>query len=291
MIKRAGLTRIDLIVALSCLVFLFANIQVFSTTGRERSKLEVCMVNLRALTAAWQIYADDNSGKIPPGDVYYSWSFPSSGGGGPQSSWLEFPHYWPHPPIKSPDPAGGSGSIMQNRITNPTQADWLHSIAEGLLWKYIGDYKIYKCPEGDKGSYVTYSMSYSMYTYPGAAGPGSTAKIIKNRSQISKPAERFVFLDAGYAKMGAFYIKYDFGGEVKWYDPPPMRHNQGTTFSFADGHTIYRKWTDPHTLQAAKIGWGQGTVDTCDCDLRWMTKATWGDIPYDCTNPAKNCED
>ena len=38
-----------------------------------------------------------------------------------------------------------------------------------------------------------------------------------------------------------------------WGDLPPMRHSQGTTFVFADGHAIYRKWTDPHTLALYKV--------------------------------------
>lgn len=285
--EKNGFTRIDLIISAACLVFLFANIQVFSTTGRERSKLEVCMANLRALTAAWTMYADDNKEKIPCGDVYYSWSFPSSAGG-PQLAWREWPHYWPHslPPTQSTNmsQAYPMGSVIP-------ETAWLHSISEGLLWKYVMDYKIYRCPDGDKSSFVTYSMSQSMNTYPNAGGTtAQPAPIFRLRNQIAKPAERFVFLDAGFAKQGAFYIPYSSSGGLLWGDLPPMIHNQGTTFVFADGHTIYRKWTDPHTLQAAKDGWGQGGIDNCDCDLRWMTKITWGNMLYDCTDPAKNCE-
>ena len=69
-----------------------------------------------------------------------------------------------------------------------------------------------------------------------------------------------------------------------------MHHNQGTTLVFADGHAIYRQWTDPHTLASAVLQWGGGTIDNCDCDLRWMTQVTWGNITYSCTNPDKQCE-
>jgi prepilin-type processing-associated H-X9-DG protein len=136
-------------------------------------------------------------------------------------------------------------------------------------------------------------MSQAMNTYPGAAGPGSVSRTITVINQIIKPAERFVFLDAGFAKRGAFFVSFSLAGHPpgRWYDMPPMHHNQGTTFVFADGHAIYRKWTDPHTLAAEVSGWGQGTIDYCDCDLRWITKATWGDVPYSCTDPNKNCPD
>jgi prepilin-type processing-associated H-X9-DG protein len=118
-----------------------------------------------------------------------------------------------------------------------------------------------------------------------------------NINQIIRPEERFVFLDADHAMFGAFFVPYDsMGGGAppgKWGDPPPIPHRQGTTFSFADGHAEYRKWTDPHTLAAVGLGWGAGTIDFCDCDLRWITKATWGSVPYTyiCTDPNKNCPD
>jgi prepilin-type processing-associated H-X9-DG protein len=290
MIKRTGFTKTDLAVALACAVFVFVNAQVIIAGGRERSKREVCMANLRALTAAWDIYADDNKGKIPCGDVYYSWSFPSNAGG-PQLAWREWPHPWPH--VMPPNTATNQIAAYPYSSVIP-EAAWQHATAEGLLWKYVKDYDIYKCYNSDKGSFVTYSMSQSMNTWPNAGGTTQNpAPIFTNRNQIQKPAERFVFLDTGYAKQGAFFIKYSGTNPARWYDSPPMRHNKGTTFSFADGHTIYRKWTDPHTLASTPemCAWGGCSDDTCDCDLRWMVKATWGDVPYDCTNPAKHCED
>ena len=55
-------------------------------------------------------------------------------------------------------------------------------------------------PMADKGVYVSYSMSHSMNTYPGSGGTGSVT--ITNLNQISKPAERLVFLDTGILKIG-----------------------------------------------------------------------------------------
>jgi prepilin-type processing-associated H-X9-DG protein len=63
----------------------------------------------------------------------------------------------------------------------------------------------------------------------------------------------------------------------------------GTTFSFADGHAEYKKWTNPHTLKVIKLDLNSGLnitpdIDNCDCDLRWYCKIVWGDIPagYNC---------
>jgi hypothetical protein len=270
--NRRGLSRIDLAVALACIAFILAEASILNAGGRERSKKEVCLANLRMLASAWQTYSGDNKGKIPVGDVYYSWAFPASAGG-PQPAWFEWPDEILHPTPPAP----------------PFREDWKHSIARGTLWQYVGDYNIYRCPSAAQNQYVTYSMSHSMNTTPSSVPAGSPMVIYI--SQIIKPAERFVFLDKGYASKGAFYVHYGSGsGDSRWYDLPPMKHEQGTTFVFADGHAMYRKWTDPHAIQAASGFWGQGPDDTCDCDLRWMTKITWGDVPYTCTNPNKHCE-
>jgi prepilin-type processing-associated H-X9-DG protein len=295
-----GLTRADAVIAVACIALVLAQAGIINAGGRERTKLDVCLANLRSLAAAWQTYSGNNSGKIPVGDVYYSWTFPtvaytgvSPVPPGPQLAWTEFPHPFPH----SMPPTVATNYIAAYTTTAASQpADvWQHAIAEGTLWKYVGDYNIYRCPDGDKGAYVTYSMPQSMATYPGAGGSSSApAPQITLINQITRPAERFVFLDTGVVKGGAFFVVYSSSGSSqpgRWYDLPPMRHGQGTTFSFADGHTEYRKWTDPHTLAAASSGqWGGGSIDYCDCDLRWITKVTWGSVPYSCTNPNKHCE-
>jgi prepilin-type processing-associated H-X9-DG protein len=282
---RKGLTRVDAVVTLACVALVLAQAAVLNAGGRERSKKEVCFANLRSLAAAWQTYSSDNSGRIPVGDVYYSWDFPSPPlSTGPQLAWREWPHSWPH----SMPPTKATNEIQYPYGYSMTQADWEHAISEGTMWKYVGDYNIYRCPSA-KGQYVTYNMSHSMNTSPGSVGTGAVT--FTNINQISRPAERFVFLDVGYAKAGAFFFHYGNGsGDSRWYDLPPVCHSQGTTFVFADGHAIYRKWTDPHALAAASGSWGQGTDDTCDCDLRWMTKITWGNVPFTCTDLAKNCE-
>ena len=73
-----GLTRVDAVVALACVALILAQAGVINAGGgRERAKREVCLANLRSLVNAWQTYSNDNSGKVPCGDVGYSWTFPA----------------------------------------------------------------------------------------------------------------------------------------------------------------------------------------------------------------------
>jgi prepilin-type N-terminal cleavage/methylation domain-containing protein/prepilin-type processing-associated H-X9-DG protein len=278
---KTGFTLIELLVVIAIIALLMAVLLPALNRAREQGKRAVCLNHIKQLQIAWSMYCDENSEKIPVGDVWYSWS-PAFNPG--QLAWHEWPHPFPHtmPPDVSTNNTGAypGDCVMTGTCKEPA---WEHAIKEGPIFKYINDYRIYQCPVGEKGEYVTYAMGHSMHTWAGppngSAGPGSIGRTITLRSQIKRTAERFVFLDAGFAKQGAFFVRYNGGGVAKWYDLAPMRHGNGTTFSFADGHASYRKWTTKSTIAQAKAGiWGGGPEDNCDCDLRWFSRATWGDL-------------
>ena len=50
-------------------VALVLNLAVVGESGRERAKRAVCLANLKQLTLAWNLYAEDNDGKIVNGDT------------------------------------------------------------------------------------------------------------------------------------------------------------------------------------------------------------------------------
>jgi prepilin-type N-terminal cleavage/methylation domain-containing protein len=284
--SEGGFTLVELLVVIAIIALLMAVLLPALNKAREQGKRAVCLSQIKQLGVAWYLYCDDNKEKIPVGDVRYSWD---PGFNPPQLSWHEWPHVWPHamPPTQA---------TQQANIPNPPgikMADWQHAIAEGTLWKWIKDYKVYKCPVGEKGQEITYALSHAMNTYPGSAGPH--APMIKLRTDIKRTAERFVFLDAGFAKQGAFYLNYDAaGGDAPpgaFGDHRPTRHGRGTVFVFADQHAEYHKWifaTATATVETG--GWG-GTSQPCDCDWRWFCKVTWGDVSLNCTTPgSKKCD-
>jgi len=292
-----GFTLIELLIVIAIIALLMAILLPALGRAREQGKRAVCLNHIKQLQIAWTMYCDENEEKIPVGDVGYSWSFPNSPTvGGPQKAWVEWPHTYPHtlPATAStnwgPDGPGSGNALSWDAVLSATDEVWRHAIDEGTIWKYIKDYKIYQCPVGERGHRVTYRTSHSMNTWPGSGGPGSIALTVYRRNQFKKSNERFIFLDAGYLKTGAYFVKYDGGGNKRWYDTPPARHGMGTTFSFADGSAIYRKWTDKHAIEATKHNWGGSgwpeADDNCDCDLRWFSKATWGQLAPDWTSCA-----
>jgi prepilin-type processing-associated H-X9-DG protein len=256
--------------------------------AREQGKRAVCLNHIKQLQLAWNMYVDENNEKIPSADIRFSWGFATPPlGPGPQPGWYEYPHQWPH--------GAQTTSVMQTFPPTPYPykvEDWQHSIAEGMIFKYIKDYKIYQCPVGNKGELVTYTQVHSLNTWPGSGG--DRAQMITLRSQIIRTAERIIFIDEGGSGTGAFFISFNGDTPLQWSDYPPMRHGKGTTFSYADGHAEHRKWTDRHALDytSDKYTWRGQPGDNCDCDLRWMVKVTWGNIlpQYDCTIPGKVCD-
>ena len=86
-------------------------------------------------------------------------------------------------------------------------------------------------------------------------------------------------MDEGIISNFAYNVTYN---EPRWKDLPPLRHGNGTNFSYADGHSEYWKWTDPRTLD---LGNGEGNagkthVTPVNPDLVRLQRAMWGKLGY-----------
>jgi prepilin-type N-terminal cleavage/methylation domain-containing protein/prepilin-type processing-associated H-X9-DG protein len=299
MIKRKGFTLVELLVVIAIIALLMGILLPALAKARELGKRAVCMNQIKSLGVGWYLYCDDNKERVPVGDVWYSWS----GNCTPavaQLSWHEWPHPYPHNPAGPPSVASNQTNAYPLACTQCKQADWWHATEEGTMWRYVKDHKAYKCPVGNKGQEITYAMLHSMNTdvsscyIDGSAAKGPGPRVVL-RTDIKRTAERAVFLDAGYAKQGAFYVRYntDASNNHRWSDTPPTRHGLGTNFVFADQHVEYKKWADAHAIEATKHEWDgrnwAGADDKCDCDLRWFVKVTWGNVPYTCAT-GKRCD-
>jgi prepilin-type N-terminal cleavage/methylation domain-containing protein/prepilin-type processing-associated H-X9-DG protein len=254
--ERRGFTLIELLVVIAVIAILMAILMPALRAAREQGKRSVCLSNLKQLNLAWIMYSDDNNGKIPYSDVWYSWTANPSVG----PCWVE----WYDIPSK-----------LLGR--EPKEADWIKGVKNGSLWSYCKSVKLYKCPTGIRGEIVTYTIVDSMNGYCG--WDEYTPKLkITNRSQILRPGNRAVFLDEGKLSKGTWGVLYSVEA---WFDAPPTRHSNGTNFSFADGHSEFWKWHDMRTLKTTwdhheDTEWGQGNED-----LHNVQKAVWGKLGYE----------
>jgi prepilin-type N-terminal cleavage/methylation domain-containing protein len=274
--KQKGFALIELLVVISVIVLLMVIVLAALSRKRGCGKREVCFNQLKQLYFAWNIYADEHQGRIPCADIGYSHSKDATLTDSAGPGWYEWPHQW----NTSTNPSDGSKSPPHDYsavITKPTEEDWKHAITCGSVYKYLQNYKVYRCPHGKRGEYVTYAVSSSMNTFCSAGvpfGAGSCEQEIRNRNQIKKPAERIVFVDIGYAKTGSYGVYYD---REKFRDVPAKQHGNGQPASFADGHCEFRKWVDHRTI---KYYPEDPTDQKCNQDLYWLQKVIWGNLGY-----------
>lgn len=268
--RKTGFSKGDVLVVLGCVIFMLITLGALgngaSEEARRLERRSVCLGNLRSLVLAWLMYTDDNDGKIVNGAV---------GIGRPnEPTWVG--RDW--------DP----NYMLGKKLSENKQKA---AIKAGVLWPYCRTEKVYKCPQGQKGYNRTYSIVDSMngvpqQDNPRGRGPKEVMKklIMKQRLQIRRPHERIVFIDEGWAALGSYAVYYD---KEKWWDPPPVRHEEGTTVCFADSHTQFWKWKGKETVELFKTAGPTQlrqhvepkTVEGKE-DLQKMQKAVWGKLGY-----------
>ena len=117
---------------------------------------------------------------------------------------------------------------------------------------------------------------------------GDTVLWVKNLAEITVPgpAERMVFIDQGWAVPDSFVVT--LLPMEQWWDRPPVRHGDGTSVSFADGHCEHWRWQGEETIlngRAYEPGRPSSspiklaTPEDKD-DLHRLQKAVWGRLGY-----------
>ncbi len=68
--SRKAFTLIELLVVIAIIAILMAILFPVLRRAKEQGKRTVCLANLKQLTAAWNLYADDYDGKIVNGNTH-----------------------------------------------------------------------------------------------------------------------------------------------------------------------------------------------------------------------------
>ena len=230
--------------------------------AREQGRRAVCLSNLKQLTMAWIMYADDNDDVLVNGAIGYSDQDTGWGKHKGEIAWVD--------------------ALRTGWQNLEEQED---AIRAGALWPYIKDVKMYKCPTGRKEEALTYAIMFSMNAVNHTPTQGVRGAHIKRKSEIYNPAPalRLVFIDEGWMTPDAFAVEYN---SENWWDDPPVRHGDGTTLSFADGHSDHWKWKGTDTIKRARLverrhlgNWTPET-DAGFHDLYRMQKGCWGKLGY-----------
>jgi len=266
--KQKAFTLVELLIVIAVIAILMAILMPALVKVREQGKRAVCLNNLRQLTVAWILYAHENDDKIVNGAAGFSNVAGAPFYHGGERAWVG--QCW-HPNYAQ----GQQLPASQQRA----------EIMNGALWPYCKDVDAYRCPTGVPGELLTYAIMFSMNAVCYDVVKDVPNAFIKKRSEIYKPGpqHRLVFIDEGWITPDAFAVHYD---KEQWWDDPPVRHGDGVTVSFADGHMEHWKWKGSDTIRIGRervrghsSNWTPTTPEGKE-DLHRVQIGCWGRLGY-----------
>ncbi len=260
---RTAFTLIELLVVIAIIAILMAVLMPSLNRAREGGKRASCQNNVKQLVLAWNMYADENDDRIVNGATgYTNYTGSDWGDHAHELAWIDGYH---------PDDFYAQ----------------IDDIKRGALWPYMKNQRIYACPTGRRGQALTYAIMFSMNGVGHLEVHGLKGVYVKKRNDIRPaPSLRTAFIDEGYMTPDAYAVNY---ARELWWDNPPVRHGDGTTVSFADGHAGFWKWRGSDTITVARDkeakheapgpNWAPTTDDGYQ-DLYTVQWGCWGKLGY-----------
>lgn len=247
-------TLIELLVVIAIIAILAAILMPVLNKAQQKGQGIQCLGNLRQLQAAWVMYPDDNSDKIPQNIASDTGAFTDS----------------PTTPNSQPGQPGASwvlGSVQTGDI------GWTNTalLSHGLIYQYINNVKLYKCPADSTPRVRNYSMNCWMNgsnAWNNACYDFTKASQIPRKMMITMA---FVFLDENPGSINDGYWVVDPTKPNWWIDLPAHYHVNGSNFSFADGHCEGKTWSDSDILTGKFNGAnGEAANPSPSLDCGWV---------------------
>jgi prepilin-type N-terminal cleavage/methylation domain-containing protein len=225
-------TLIELLVTIAIIAILAAMLLPALSKAKGQALRARCISNHKQLALAWTIYQDDFNGGLPQNTR----GTPARGS---TLNWVESTVHGPTMGFTQP------GALM-----DPKRASFA---------PYMKSVEVYSCP-AERTVYTAGKQhipklrSYSMNNYlngnvQGGAqgyGPVYPAYFYKRNSELLKPSNLFVFIDA--EPNSICYVPFEIpqlNQQPFFTAPGAMHNNNAAVLSYADAHAESHRWKKP----------------------------------------------
>jgi prepilin-type N-terminal cleavage/methylation domain-containing protein len=257
--RRSGFTLIELLVVIAIIAILAAMLLPALAKAKTKAQGVQCMNNTRQLMVAWHLYSGD-----------YNDAICKTGGLDVEIEAISPTHKY------------ANNQWCMGSVSNPTGATNTGIIMESLLYKYVNSLAVYHCPADTSQQYFPAKKgpprvrSLSMNCWMNPWGPWDSNGYYKKQADIVRPspASTWVTLDEAPASLndGWFVVdRYNGAKSGPYVDMMASYHNAAGGFSFADGHSEIKKWTEALVIKEGNATtWpgGNGTSDWMWISLR-----------------------
>lgn len=228
---RVGFTLLELMIVIAVIMILVS--MLAAALGRAKAKAHAvkCLGNLKQLQLAWQLYADDNEGRLVP-----NWNFEVV-----ESAPEVFPTW--------------ARGVMTLAADNPDNTNTLY-LTKGLLGAYAMVANPFRCPSDRSVAQIrgialprvrTAAMNHWMGFGNVQWSQGQHRFLRMSDIVAPPPSQAFVLTMQREDAIEDAWMRIDpesGDGVVQW---PESYHNRAGNFAFADGHVAAHRWRDSRT--------------------------------------------